>query len=492
MSTDPTREKSPYEIVIGLEVHVQLKTKTKIFCRCPTKFGENANSQVCPVCMGYPGALPVLNQQAVEYAIKLAIATHCQIASRSIFARKNYFYPDLPKGYQISQYEKPLCENGYVQIVHEGQKRKIGITRIHMEEDAGKLIHADAHHSLVNYNRACVPLLEVVSEPQLRSPEEAGNYLREIRQIVRYLDISDGNMEEGSLRCDANISLRPWGQEKLGTKVELKNLNSFRFVEKALEYEVHRQSELLEEGREAELVQETRLFDSAQGLTLAMRGKEHAHDYRYFPDPDLLPLEIDQAWIARVRKNFPELPREKRERFVKDFKLPAYDAEVLTQDRQIADFFERTVKDLNPPKNAKKASNWVMGDLTHVLKDHKLEVSESPLTPKHLAGLLNLIEKGKISGKIAKTVFAKMFETGQQAEVIVKKEGLEQVTDTQALEETIQTLIDQNPEQTNQYREGKTKVLSFFVGQVMKETKGKANPKMVNEILLQKLPKPKG
>ncbi len=475
-----------YEPVIGLEVHAQLNTKTKIFCSCSTEFGAPPNTHICPVCTGQPGVLPVLNKKVVEYAIKMGLATHCTIARVSRFARKNYFYPDLPKGYQISQYELPLAEHGYVEILVDGETKRIGLTRIHMEEDAGKLVHpgsfTDTPYSLVDYNRSGVPLIEIVSEPDMRSPKEAGAYLRTLRAILRYLEISDGNMEEGSFRCDANISVRPRGTETFGTRTELKNMNSFRNVEKALEYEIERQIAALESGET--VVQETRLWDAAAGVTRTMRGKEEADDYRYFPDPDLLPLVVEEDWIEEIRQTLPELPAEKRDRLVKQYGIPLYDAEVITAEKAVADYFEECVKICNAPK---PASNWVMTEVLRELKEGEREISQFPVTARHLGEMILMIEKGTISGKIAKTVFAEMVATGDPPEKIVQEKNLVQVTDQGAIEAVIDEVLAENPEQVERYKGGKTKLLGFFVGQVMKKTKGKANPQMVNTILKDKL-----
>jgi aspartyl-tRNA(Asn)/glutamyl-tRNA(Gln) amidotransferase subunit B len=472
-----------FEPVIGLEVHAQLKTNTKIFCSCSTRFGAPPNTHVCPVCLGMPGVLPVLNRKVVAYALRMALATHCTIAGESRFARKNYFYPDLPKGYQISQYELPIAEHGHIDIETEDGDRRIGITRIHMEEDAGKLIH-DPHRpvSRVDYNRTGVPLIEIVSEPDMRTPEEAGSYLRKLRSIVRYLGICDGNLEEGSFRCDANISLRPAGTEPFGTRAEIKNLNSFKHVEKALYYEMMRQREVLVDG--GRVVQETRLWNPDKGRTNAMRGKEEAHDYRYFPDPDLLPLVVDDRWITETRDALPELPDQKKTRFMDQYELPAYDAALLTASRNLADYFEACVQACNQPK---PASNWIMGALTGLLNAEGKTIAESPVTAEHLAGLVKLIGDGVISGKIAKTVFEEMAATGKAAAAIVKEKGLVQVTDTSAIETEVDAVISANPEQVTDYRNGKTKIFGFFVGQVMRATRGKANPKMVNDILKAKL-----
>ncbi len=472
-----------FEPVIGLEIHAQLKTKTKIFCGCSTKFGAPPNTHTCPVCLGMPGVLPVLNKMVVEYSLRMAFATNCEINRESRFARKNYFYPDLPKGYQISQYELPIAENGYVNIEINGHKKRIGITRIHMEEDAGKLTHSpNLPFSMVDLNRTGTPLIEIVSEPDLRSPEEAGAYLRHLRSIVRYLGICDGNMEEGSFRCDANISIRPKGESVLGTRAELKNLNSFKHVEKALYYEIDRQKEILSDS--GTVIQETRLWDPDKNRTTSMRGKEEAHDYRYFPDPDLLPLVIDDIWINDVKENLPELPNAKTKRFIKEFSLSSNDAEALTSSRELAEYFEESVKEFPNPK---QVCNWVTVELLGLLNTKEKTINESPISPGNLAGLLKLIDKEVISGKIAKTVFGEMAKTGQTPEEIVKKKQLVQVTDVSAIEEVVSKVLLNNPKEVEAYKNGKTKLMGFFVGQVMKETKGKANPKIVNEILGKKL-----
>ncbi len=474
---------SKYEVVIGLEVHVQLTTKTKIFCGCSTAFGQAPNSQTCPVCLGLPGALPVLNQQVVENAIKAGLATHCRISPRSIFARKNYFYPDLPKGYQISQFELPICEHGWLDIeTEELGKKRIGITRIHMEEDAGKLLHSDANSSSVDLNRACTPLLEVVSEPDMRSSDEAIAYLKQLHQIVVYLGICDGNLEEGSFRCDANVSIRPWGQKEFGTRAELKNINSFRFIKQAIEYEVERQIDVIEDG--GKVVQETRLFNADTGMTRSMRGKEEAHDYRYFPDPDLLPLEVSDAWIAKVRDALPELPDAKLQRYLVDLGLPAYDAGVLSAERPVAEYFDALVALHNNPK---LCSNWVMGDLLGAVKDKGILISECPVTPELLAGILQRIDDKTISGKIAKTVFEAVWESGKTADQIIEEKGLKQVSDTGAIEAIVAEVLAANPTEVAEYKAGKDKLMGFFVGQVMKASKGKANPGMANQLLQKKL-----
>ncbi len=475
-----------YEPVIGLEVHAQLLTKSKIFCGCSTAFGEEPNTLVCPVCTGQPGSLPVLNRKAVEYAIKLGLATNCRIAPYSLFARKNYFYPDLPKGYQISMYEYPLAVDGYIEINVNGEKKRIRIIRIHMEEDAGKLKHGETPetepYSYVDFNRTGVPLLEIVSGPDIRSPQEAGAYLRKLRSILQYLEISTGNMEEGSFRCDANVSVRPKGQKEFGTRTELKNMNSFKHVEKALEYEIKRQISILEDGEE--VIQETRLWDVNQGITVSMRGKEEAHDYRYFPDPDLVPLRIDEGWIEEIRKSLPELPDKKKERFVNSYGLPEYDADILTTTKAMANYFEECVKLFPEPKTV---SNWIMGDLLRELKRDEREIDNCPVTPKHLAGMLKMIKDGTISGKIAKDVFEEMYRTGDMPDKIVKEKGWIQILDAGEIENVIDKVIETCSKQVEDYKKGKEKIFGFLVGEVMKRTKGKANPQLVNELLKKKL-----
>jgi aspartyl-tRNA(Asn)/glutamyl-tRNA(Gln) amidotransferase subunit B len=462
---------------------VQLLTKSKIFCSCSTEFGAEPNTHVCPVCLGMPGVLPVLNQRVVEFTIRLALATHCQIAPYSRFARKNYFYPDLPKGYQISQYELPMAEHGWLEIDLDGGRKRIGLTRAHVEEDAGKLIHDEVQpYSYVDFNRTGVPLVEIVSEPDLRSPEEAAAYLKKLRDIVVYLDICNGNMEEGSFRCDANISLRPVGEQRFGVKTELKNMNSFRNVQRALEYEVRRQTAMLENGDE--VVQETRLWDATKNVTVSMRSKEEAHDYRYFPDPDLVPVVIGGDWIEAVRATLPELPDAKRERFIRDYGLPAYDAEVLTSEKALANYFEKVVEGFPQPKIA---SNWIMSELMRELKRDERSVAECPVTPEHLVELLKLVDEEVISGKIGKSVFEEMYSTGKSAKAIVDEKGLKQVTDTDAIAGVVDEVLAENPKEVEQYKGGKQKLMGFFVGQVMKKTKGQANPKMVNELLKEKL-----
>ncbi len=473
-----------FEPVIGLEVHAQLLTDSKIFCGCSTKFGALPNSNTCPVCLGFPGVLPVLNRRVLEYAIKMGLATNCQINARSNFARKNYFYPDLPKGYQISQYDQPLAEHGYVDIEINGDRKRIGLTRIHMEEDAGKLLHDEySPVSYVDLNRAGVPLIEIVSEPDIRSPEEASAYLKRIHETLVYLNICDGNMEEGSFRCDANISLRPRGATSFGTRTELKNLNSFRHVQRAIEYEIKRQGYLLENGEA--IVQETRLWDDSQGITISMRGKEEAHDYRYFPDPDLIPLVIDQNWCEAIRASLTELPLEKRDRFVRQHQLPPYDAGVLTASAALADYFEEVALISGQPK---QASNWIMGELLAFLKEDKKEITDCPIRPESLAELINLIQQGTISGKMGKEIIAEMYASGRPPQAIIAERGLTQITDETALEKTIREIIAANPVQVEQYRAGREKVFGFFVGQAMKATAGKANPQIINDLLKRLLP----
>jgi len=476
-----------YEPVIGLEVHAQLLTESKIFCGCSTRFGREPNANTCPVCAGFPGVLPVLNKKVVEFAIKAGLATHCQITRSSILARKNYFYPDLPKGYQISQYELPICAGGYIDIELDGAPKRVRLTRIHMEEDAGKNIH-DAHGdaSLVDLNRAGVPLLEIVSEPDLRSSAEAGAYLRTLRSILQYLAVCDGNMEEGSFRCDANVSVRPQGTAELGTKIEIKNLNSFRAVERAIEFEIERQSDTLENG--GKLIQETRLWDEHREETRSMRSKESAHDYRYFPDPDLLPLVVDENWIDAVRASLPELPAARKSRFMSEHGLAAYDAELLTSRKDIADYYESA---LTIHGNAKALGNWIVGDLFRVLKERKLDeqlyIANWPVSAEHLSQLVQLIDQGKISGKIAKTVFEALLDSNKSPQDIVREKNLEQVSDSASIESAIDQVLAANGKQVEQYKSGNDKVHGFLVGQVMKATQGKANPQKVNDILREKL-----
>jgi len=459
-----------YAAVIGLEIHAELRTASKIFCGCATTFGAPPNTQVCEVCLGMPGSLPVLNKKAVEFALKMGLATNCRVNPESVFARKNYFYPDLPKGYQISQYELPLAEHGYLDIKVEGLARRIGITRIHMEEDAGKLIHSESRPvSFVDFNRTGVPLIEIVSEPDMRTPEEAVEYFKGLRTILLYLEVCDGNMEEGSLRCDANISLRPVGQTEFGTRAELKNMNSFRFVKAALEYEIKRQRALLTAGRE--IVQETRLWDTAANQTVSMRGKEEAHDYRYFPDPDLVPVKVDAEWLASLTRELPELPAARLARLQTEYGLPEYDAEVVTSDKARADKFEAVVKEF-PHLSPKQVSNWFLDD----------PASMSTITPATSGILLTLVEKGTISRNQAKEVLKEVVATGKDPETIIKEKGLAQISDTGALEAAAQEIVNANPKEAADYRAGKTKVMGFFVGQLMKKTRGQANPQLANEI----------
>jgi aspartyl-tRNA(Asn)/glutamyl-tRNA(Gln) amidotransferase subunit B len=472
-----------YEAVIGLEVHAQMLTDTKIFCGCSTQFGSAPNTQTCPICIGMPGVLPVLNKKALAFAIRTGLATHCTIASYSRFARKNYFYPDLPKGYQISQFEHPICEHGHIEVVVDGTIKKIGITRIHMEEDAGKNIHeGGGNYSFVDLNRTGVPLMEIVSEPDMRSAREAAEYMKKLRAILRYLGVCDGNMEQGSLRCDANVSVRPQGQPEYGTRAEIKNINSFKFVEKAIEYEIKRQIALLEDG--GKIVQETRLWDANKGITESMRSKEEAHDYRYFPEPDLVPLTVEQAMIEEIRAKLPELPDARRERFVTAFGLPEHDADLLTSEQHLAGWFEAAVRSGGQPK---AVSNWMMGELMRLLNDEALSIESCILKPEQLAGMLRLIDSGTISSKIAKTVFAEMYKTGKDAEMIVKEKGLLQISDESAIEKAVDEIIAKHPNEAERFKGGEEKLLGFFVGQVMKATKGKSNPQIVNDLLKKKL-----
>ncbi len=470
-----------FETVIGLEIHAQLKTKSKIFCGCSTEFGAPPNTHTCQVCLGMPGVLPVLNKKVVEYAIKMGLATNSTINTFNQFARKNYFYPDLPKGYQTSQFDLPIVEFGQVEIEVDGKKRVIGITRMHMEEDAGKLIHDDKEPvSYVDLNRTGTPLLEIVSEPDLRSPEEAYAYLRKLHAILRYLDVCDGNMEEGSFRCDANISLRPMGQEELGTRTELKNMNSFKNVQSALEYEVRRQRDVLLDG--GEVVQETLLWDADRNRTESMRSKEEAHDYRYFPCPDLVPVVIEESWIEEIRATLPELPDARKDRFVEELGLPEYDAAILTASRDLANYFESAVKSCG---QAKKVSNWIMTELMRELKGE--EVTACKVKPEQLGGLVKMVTDGTISGKIAKTVFLEMMASGKDPEVVVKEKNLMQVSDQGELLTIVQEIIAANPGQVAEFKGGKTKLMGFFVGQLMQKTKGKANPKLANELFSKEL-----
>jgi aspartyl-tRNA(Asn)/glutamyl-tRNA(Gln) amidotransferase subunit B len=476
-----------YDVVIGLEVHAQLATRSKMFCGCPTTFGATPNSQTCPICLGMPGVLPVINRRAVEFGVRTALAFGLRVNAACRFARKHYYYPDMPKNFQISQYEEPLAEDGALEIDGSGGPRRIGIQRLHLEEDVAKLVHegdfAAAQASLVDYNRSGMPLMETVSRPDLRSPAEAAAYLRAFRAVLLYLGVCDGNMEEGSLRCDANISLRPTGASELGTKVEIKNLNSFRNVERALEYEVKRQGEDLAAGRR--IVQETRLFDADRGVTRSMRSKEYAHDYRYFPEPDLVPLKLDPAWVESLRAALPELPRARRQRFASQYGLPAYDAEILTQSRALAEYYEAAVR---AHANPKAISNWIMSELLRELGgDDEAAVASSPVSPAHLAGLVRLIDDGTISGKIAKDVFVRMLASGEEPATIVQREGLTQVADAGALEALVDQAIAGNPKAVADFKAGKTAAAKAFVGQVMKASGGKANPAMVDRLVQEKL-----
>jgi len=476
-------QENKFEAVIGLEVHAQLLTESKAFCSCSTKFGNAPNTNVCPVCLGHPGVLPVLNKKAVEFTILMGIAAHCRINEKSIFARKNYFYPDLPKGYQISQYEEPVCEYGELTVaLPDNSSKTIRIKRIHMEEDAGKSIHDQAEETLVDVNRCGVPLIEIVSEPDIRSAQEASLYLSKIKQIVQYLDICDGNMEEGSLRCDANISVRLKGDKKLGTKTEVKNMNSFRNVERAINREIERQIEIIEDG--GKIVQETLLWNADLNEVLSMRSKEEAHDYRYFPEPDLLPVLINKEWIDEIKQRLPELPDKRIERFTSEFNIPRYDAEVLTQTREIADYYEELIKFT---KDFKGASNWIMGDVLKVLNEEKINIKDFPIEPETLAELINIINEGTISGKIAKEVFPIMLTEKKKPLEVVREKNLVQVSDRSEIEKLIERVINLSPSEVKEYIEGKEKVFGFFVGKIMKESKGKANPKIVNELLREKL-----
>ena len=476
-----------HEVVIGLEVHAQLLTRSKMFCGCPTTFGGFPNSQTCPVCQGMPGILPVINRRAIEFAIRTALALHCTINAGCRFARKHYFYPDMPKNFQISQYEEPLAEDGWLEVEIEGSLRRTGIQRVHLEEDVGKLTHEggvfeSAAASLVDFNRAGVPLMEIVSRPDLRSPAEASEYLRTLRAVLRYLGVCDGNMEEGSLRCDANISLRPRGASELGTKVEIKNMNSFRHVRAALEYEVERQGRALDRGER--LGQETRLWNPDKGQTLPMRSKEFAHDYRYFPEPDLVPLRPAPAWVAEIEDGLPELPRARRIRFTEQYGLPPYDADLLTADRALADYYEEAVR-LHP--NPKALANWIMSELLRELAGDPAAVAASPIRPAHLARLVALVDDGTISGKIAKDVFERMARSGEDPDAIVRREGLTQVADEGALQAVVDQVIAANPTAVADFRKGKKQSLAFLVGQVMKATGGKADPRLVDRLIRERV-----
>ena len=486
MEAMSTATEALYEPVIGLEVHVQLATNTKIFCACPTSFGAPPNTNVCPVCLGLPGALPVLNKQAVEMAVEAALALNCEMRRESIFARKNYFYPDLPKGYQISQYDLPLAEHGWVEIELDNSRKRIGVTRVHLEDDAGKSLHEgfkdSDRYTYVDLNRCGTPLIEIVSEPDMRSSDEAYAYLTELKLLLQFAGVSTCDMEKGHLRCDANVSVRPRGEEKFGTKAEVKNLNSFRFLKMALDYEIQRQIALIESG--GKVAQETRLYNPDTGETAGMRSKEHAHDYRYFPEPDLLPLRISDEWRERIRAAMPELPPAKRARFVSQHGLRDYDAQVLTSTRELSDYYERAAAASGDPRGA---ANWVMGDLMGALKAEGKEITASPVSAEDLGELVGLIGKGDISGKLAKEIFTKMWTSSEKPAAIMEREGLRQISDAGALAKVIDEVIAANPKQAEQFKGGKTGVLGFLVGQVMKATKGQANPQMVNDLLKQKL-----
>lgn len=478
-----------YEAVIGLEVHTELQTTTKIFCGCKASFGAEPNTNVCPVCLGLPGVLPVLNKRVLEFAVRAGLALNCEISRFSKFDRKNYYYPDLPKNFQTSQFDLPICERGHLDIEVNGEKKQIRITRAHMEEDAGKLVHhgtsiTDSDYSLVDYNRTGTPLLEIVTEPDMRSAKEAVAYLEKIRAILQYIGISDCRMEEGSLRCDANVSVRPVGQKELGTKTEIKNINSFKGVEKAIEYEALRQAEILEDG--GKIIQETRTWDEKEGVTKSMRTKEEANDYRYFPEPDLAPFTVSEEYIEDIRKTLPELPDERRERYIANFGLSSTDAQYMTNDKDTSDYFEKVVAAGADPK---ASVNWIMGEFASQLSNAGIEIAKAPVTPENLAKLLALIAKGTISGKIAKKVFAEMWKDGADPEEIVKAQGLVQISDTGALKELVVKVIANNPKAVEDFKTGKKKAVGALVGQIMKETKGKANPKVINELLNDELKK---
>lgn len=474
-----------YEVIIGLEVHAELSTNTKIYCNCTTEFGADPNTHCCPICTGMPGTLPVLNKKVVEYAVKMGLATNCKIANFSKQDRKNYYYPDLPKAYQISQYDLPLCENGHIDIEVDGKKKTIGITRIHIEEDAGKLIH-DAYtgDTLVDMNRCSVPLIEIVSEPDMRSAKEAVEYMQALKSILEYLDICDCKMQEGSLRCDVNLSVRPVGQKEFGTRTETKNLNSFKAIQNSIEFEIKRQIEVLENG--GTIYQETRRFDDAKGEGYAMRTKEEANDYRYFPEPDLAPICLSDEYINSIKESLPELPNVKKERYLKEYNLSLYDANILTMSIKTANYFENVVKKCNNPK---MVANWIMGDFARLLNENDISIDESRIGEENLASLIDLIDKGTISSKIAKTVFEEMFNTGKEAKQIVEEKGLVQISDEGAIKEIVEKVVENNPQSIIDYKAGRDRALGFLVGQVMKESKGKANPGLVNKLLLEILNK---
>ena len=478
-----------YEVVIGLEVHSELKTNSKIFCDSSAHFGGDPNTHICPICLGLPGVLPVVNKKVIEFSIKAGLALNCKIAEFSKFDRKNYYYPDLPKNFQTSQYDLPIAEHGWVEITVDGAVKRIGVTRLHMEEDAGKLVHqgatiSEATGSLVDYNRTGVPLAEIVSEPDMRSTAEAVAYVQKVKAILQYTEVSDCKMEEGSLRCDVNVSLRPWGQKELGTKAELKNMNSFKALQKALDYEIERQAAILDEG--GKIIQETRTWDENKGITLSLRSKEEAHDYRYFPEPDLVPMVIDGEWVEEIRATIPELPDARKKRLMQDYGLPEYDAGVITSSKDLAEYFDVCLKH---HQDAKAISNWVMGELLKHLNASDTDITMSPIKPEQLGELLSLIAKGTISGKQAKQVFEEMWETGKKPEVIVKEKGMVQISDESAVAGLVDEAIAKNPQAVEDFKSGKESALGFFVGQVMKASRGQANPGVVNKILREKLSK---
>ncbi|SHE73976.1 Asp-tRNA(Asn)/Glu-tRNA(Gln) amidotransferase subunit GatB [Caloramator proteoclasticus] len=472
-----------FEAIIGLEVHAELSTKTKIYCGCTTEFGGEQNTHCCPVCMGLPGALPVLNKEVVTYAMKAGLALNCEINKETYMARKNYFYPDCPKNYQITQDETPLCKNGYIEITTEEGTKKIGIQRIHIEEDAGKALHRE-DGTYVDFNRSGVPLIEIVSKPDMRTAQEAKMYLENLKAILQYTEVSDCKMEEGSLRCDANVSVRPKGSTEFGVKTEIKNMNSFKAVEKAIEYEIKRQIEAINRGEK--IVQETRRWDEAKGETVVMRSKEEAHDYRYFPEPDMVYLVVDDEWINNVKSTLPELPDKKRARYISEYGLPEYDASILTSSKALAAFFEDTVKEGASPKDA---SNWIMGEVLRTLNDREMSIEDIKVQPKHLSKLIELINNGTITGTIAKKVFKDMFETGDDPEKIVNEKGMVQISDENAIRDIVNKVLDENPQSVEDFKNGKTKAMGFVVGQVMKASKGKANPQLVNKLVEEELQK---